>query len=305
MAVRMQSLFHPYARKRGPADIEQVELKVDGLRISTYLFGPEDGPPVVFLHGLGASKISWLPTLPPLASKYRLIVPDLPGHGESDKPRTDYTPRFYARVVRKVLEAVDADRAVVAGNSMGGRISLEVACRSPDRVAGLALLGPAVPGFRVRYVLGFSRVIPTEIGAIPFPMRERWMNLVMRRLFADPAVISEEARLAAADEFIRIYGTPAARMAFLDSLRHMLLEQPRPFWERIKRIKAPALIVWGEKDHLVPVRHAPKLANALRERELVIMPNVGHVPQFEAMRETNRLLSRFLKRAFAGIKGSV
>jgi pimeloyl-ACP methyl ester carboxylesterase len=115
-------------------------------------------------------------------------------------------------------------------------------------------------------------------------------------------VISEEARVAAADEFIRIYGTPAARMAFLDSLRHILLEQPKPFWERIKRIRVPALIVWGEKDHLVPVRHAPKLADALREGELVIMPNVGHVPQFEAVKETSRLLSRFLKRTFAGIK---
>ena len=302
LAVRLQSLFEPYARPRGPADIEQVQIKANGVTLSSYLFGPEDAPAVVFLHGLGASKISWLPSLPPLAERYRLIVPDLPGHGESDKPRTDYTPRYYARIVRRLLESVGAESVVIVGNSMGGRIALEVAVRSPDRVAGLALLGPAVPGFRVRYVLGFSRVIPTELGAIPFPMRERWMGLVLRRLFANPEAISEEARLAAADEFIRIYATPAARMAFFDSMRHIVMEQPKPFWDRVNRIRVPALVIWGEQDRLVPVRHAAKLSDALRQSELVVMPNVGHVPQFEAVRDTNRLLARFLKRTFAGIK---
>src|SRR5256886_17001089 len=103
---------------------------------------------------------------------HRVIVPDLPGHGASEKPRTDYTARFYARVVRRLMDATGARGAALIGSSLGGRIALEVAARSPEHVAGLGLLGPAVPGFRVRYLLGLTRVIPSEIGALPFPLRE-------------------------------------------------------------------------------------------------------------------------------------
>src|SRR5207248_9839765 len=90
MAVRMQPLFAPYDRERTFADVEQVDVEADGQRLSIYLYGPPDAQPVLWLHGLGATKVSWLPNLTPFAEKYRLIVPDLPGHGESDKPRTDY-----------------------------------------------------------------------------------------------------------------------------------------------------------------------------------------------------------------------
>jgi pimeloyl-ACP methyl ester carboxylesterase/putative sterol carrier protein len=295
LAVRVQTLFEPQGRKRTVADVEQVDVNANGVRISTYIYGPPDGPPVLLLHGLGATKVSWLPNLTDLAETYRLIVPDLPGHGESEKPRTDYTPRYYARVMRKLLEAVDIEQASVIGNSMGGRVALELAARSPDRVKSLALLAPAVPGLRVRYLLGFFKVIPSEIGMIPFPVRERLMRFVLGQLFVDPSVLTESARAAAADEFIRVYATPEARMAFLDSLRHVVTEAPKPFWARMRRVRQPALVVWGEKDRLLPVRLAPKLADALPNSELVIMSNVGHVPQFEATERTNTLLAKFLR----------
>ena len=225
------------------------------------------------------------------------LVPDLPGHGESDKPRTDYTPRFFARSMRKLLEAVGAEEAVVVGNSMGGRVALELAARSPDRVKALALLSPAVPGLRVRYLLGFMKVIPTEIGVIPFPVRERLMKFVLGQLFVHPEVLTEEARLAAADEFIRIYRHPEARMAFFDSLRHVVTEPPKPFWARMERVRQPALVVWGEQDRLLPVRLAPRLAQALPNSELLVLPEVGHVPQFEATALILEPLLAFLEKA--------
>ena len=296
MAVRMQTLFDPFERKHGDSDVEQVDLKVAGDRLSIYLYGPPTGQPVLWLHGLGATKVSWLPNLTPFAEKYRLIVPDLPGHGESDKPRTDYTPRFFARSMRKLLEAVGAEEAVVVGNSMGGRVALELAARSPDRVKALALLSPAVPGLRVRYLLGFMKVIPTEIGVIPFPVRERLMKFVLGQLFVHPEVLTEEARLAAADEFIRIYRHPEARMAFFDSLRHVVTEPPKPFWARMERVRQPALVVWGEQDRLLPVRLAPRLAQALPNSELVLLQDIGHAPQFEATDRINKMLGKFVAR---------
>jgi pimeloyl-ACP methyl ester carboxylesterase len=166
-------------------------------------------------------------------------------------------------------------------------------------VRSLVLLAPAVPGLRVRYLLGFMKVIPSELAMIPFPVRERLMRFVMSQLFVDPSVLTETARAAAADEFIRVYGRVEARMAFLDSLRHIVTEAPKPFWARMQRVRQPSLVVWGEKDKLLPVRLAPRLADALPNSELLIMENIGHVPQFEATERTNDLLLRFLKKASA------
>ncbi|TMK97300.1 MAG: alpha/beta fold hydrolase, partial [Actinobacteria bacterium] len=97
LAVRLQTLFRPYRRRRRPADLDQVEVRANGLRLSSYVLGR--GDPVLLLHGLGGTKITWLPVLGPLSERHRLIIPDLPGHGASDKPRAEYTPRFYARVL--------------------------------------------------------------------------------------------------------------------------------------------------------------------------------------------------------------
>jgi pimeloyl-ACP methyl ester carboxylesterase len=173
-------------------------------------------------------------------------------------------------------------------------VALELAVRSPDRVRALVLLAPAVPGFRVRYMLGFTRVIPTEVGSIPFPLRERWMRAAVRRLMGDPSRLPPAGYDAAAEEFIRIYRAPEARMAFFDSLRHLLIEPSRPFWARMRHVRVPTLIVWGTEDRLVPVRLARRLADTLPRAELLVLPGVGHVPQFEAQEETITAVAGFL-----------
>jgi pimeloyl-ACP methyl ester carboxylesterase len=292
LAVRLETLFRRYRRARRPWDMDQLDVRVDGLTLSCYVLGK--GEPVLLLHGLGASKVTWLPVLARLADGHRLVVPDLPGHGESEKPRREYSPRFYAKVVRQLMDSVGVERAAVVGNSLGGRIAVELALRSPGRVARLALLDPSVPGLRWRYVMGFTRVFPTEIGAIPFPLRERWMEVMIRRLFAHPSRLSNDGYSAAAAEFIRIYRHPAARMAFFSTLRHIVTERPDTFFASLRRIKQPALIIFGEQDRLVPARLGVRLAQHLPNAELVVLPDVGHVPQFEATAETLELLTSFL-----------
>jgi pimeloyl-ACP methyl ester carboxylesterase len=292
LAVRLQTLFRPYRRARRPADLDQVEVKADGVMLSSYVLGR--GDPVLLLHGLGGSKITWLPLLGALSRDHRVIVPDLPGHGGSGKPKADYSPRFYARVVKRLMDRLDVERAVVVGNSMGGRVALELALRYPDRVASLALLAPAVPGFRWRYIMGFTRVFPTEWGGIPFPLREKWMEVAIRRLFADPSRMPNAAYSAAAGEFIRIYRDSVARVAFFSSLRHLVTERPEPFYSSLRRIKQPTLVAFGEQDRMVPPRLGVRLAQHLPNSEYVALPGCGHVPHFEATQETLEVLQPFL-----------
>jgi pimeloyl-ACP methyl ester carboxylesterase len=292
LAVRLQTLFKPYRRARRAADLDQVDVEVDGSILSAYLIG--EGDPVLLLHGLGGSKITWLPILAALGRDHRVVVPDLPGHGASSKPKTDYSPRYYARVIKRFMDGLQMDRAVVIGNSMGGRIALELALRSPDRVAALGLLAPAVPGIRWRYVLGFTRVFPTEWGSIPFPLREKWMEVAIRRMFADPSRLPDAAYALAAKEFMRIYRDPVARMAFFSSLRHIVTERPGPFYASLRRVKVPSLVAFGEDDRLVPPRLGVRLAQHLPNSEYVALPRCGHVPQYEATKATLDVLGPFL-----------
>ena len=292
LAVRLQTLFRPYRRARSGRDLDQVEISAGGLRLSCYLLGK--GRPVVLLHGLGGSKITWLPVLDALAERYRVVVPDLPGHGESEKPRADYSARFYARVTRQLLDFLEIERAALVGNSMGGRIALEMALRSPGRVGPIALLAPSMPGLRWRYFMRFTRLFPAEVGAIPFPLRRSWVGTVVNRLFARPTDMGPEALAAAAGEALRIYRDPRARMAFFSSLRHVVTERPDRFWASLRRIKQPCLVVVGDSDRVVPPRLGLRLAERLPNAELLVIEQVGHVPQFEATGETLEALRGFL-----------
>lgn len=293
LAVRMQTVFRPYRRRRGAADLDQVEVDAGGVRISTYVLGK--GPPVLLAHGLGGTKVTWFPILTELASRHRLIVPDLPGHGESEKPRAEYSPRFYAHVMRCLMDRLEVDQAAVVGNSLGGRVALEMALRSPNRVTSLALLDPSMPGLRWRYLLGFGRVVPSELGAFPFLLRERWMQVAIRRLFAHPERLAPGNYAAGATEFIRIYRSRAARMAFFSSLAQIMSEKPEAFFGSLRRIKHPALVMFGDQDRLVPLRLGMRLARHLPNARMVVVPEVGHVPQFEAPRETLAELLPFLE----------
>jgi pimeloyl-ACP methyl ester carboxylesterase len=298
LAVRLQTLFRPYRRARKPTDLDQVEVQAGGVRLSCYVMGR--GTPMLLLHGLGGSKGTLLPILSALADRYRLVVPDLPGHGESEKQASDHSPRFYAHVMRCLLDEMAVERAVVLGNSLGGRVALEMALRSPKRVSSLVLLDPSLPGLRWRYVASFTKLLPTEIGAVPFPMRERLTEMAIRRLFASPTRLSPEAYSLAAAEFIRVYRDPRARMAFFSALRNIVIERPEPFLASLRRIKQPALVIFGQSDRIVPPRLGVRLAQQLPNARFVALPGVGHVPQFEAPAETLQEIEAFLSTAPLG-----
>ena len=291
-AVRMQSLFHFTGRRRTAQDLEHRSVRVGRHVLSSFVFG--HGPPVVLLHGLAATKLSYLPLLPALARNHRVIVPDLPGHGESTKPRASYTPGYFASVILGLFDELRLDRAAVIGDSMGGRIALEVAAESPDRVQALVLLDPAAAGVPFPLYVRLLRMLPTGVGAVPIPLRKRIVAFGIRSLFSDPDRLPRGAYLAGADEFIRIYRHGRARMALLSAIRGLMTDDEDRFWERMAGIEIPTLVLWGNEDRLVPVRLGRRLAETMPGAQLVVLPGVGHVPQFEVPEDARRRVQAFL-----------
>lgn len=269
-----------------------------GIRTFSLSAGPRDALPVVLLHGLGATNASLLPTLWDLAADHRVLAPDLPGHGASAAPRGAYDARFFARWLAAFLDEVGVGSAVLLGNSLGGRVALEVALLEPGRVRGLVLLAPAVAFRRLRQFVPAVRLARPELAALPLPMTRGMARVTLRRMFAQPSRLTAQSYDAAAGEFVRVYRRAGHRVAFFSCLRQIYLDDAfgdAGFWRRLPSLAPPALFVWGARDRLVPAGFARHVAAALPGAVSVVLDDCGHVPQFELPERTHAEVRAFLR----------
>jgi pimeloyl-ACP methyl ester carboxylesterase len=246
------------------------------------------GPVLLAVHGLGGTKASFLPTLALMSRTHRVVAIDLPGFGDSVKPlRAAYDARYFARVVSDVLDAVGAEHAHIVGNSMGGRIALELALTEPSRVDRLVLLAPAMAWLRPRRWTPVVRLLRPELTMLPMPVEK----LVRRLVGGD-----DDWTAAGVDEFLRAFSTPRGRHAFHAVLRNIYLDAPHGddgLWSRLGEMQHDALFVWGRRDRLVPIafmKHVERTFPAARHLEL----DCGHVPQVERPFETHDAMRSFL-----------
>jgi pimeloyl-ACP methyl ester carboxylesterase len=255
-----------------------------------------EGPPVLAVHGLGATKGSFLPTVAALSTRFRTIALDLPGFGDSSKPiGAPYDARFFATACIDLLDALELGRVHVIGNSLGGRVALEIGLRHPDRVGRLGLLAPALAWRRPRPWVPVLRLARPELGLVHFAPRAI-VDGIIRQLIPGA---DQGWRAAGVDEFLRAYLSPAGRAAFYAAARHIYLDEPHGkdgFWPRLTRLQADALFVWGRRDRVVPIAFARHVADAIPHASQIEL-DCGHVPQIERAAETNTAISAFFSRA--------
>jgi pimeloyl-ACP methyl ester carboxylesterase len=236
-----------------------------------------EGTPLVLIHGYTSLHYTWNDVFEPLSKKFRVIAVDLKGFGFSDKPDGDYTRREQAKLVRGLLDHLKIEKTWLAGSSMGGEVSLNVALQSPERVAGLILIDSAGVKFESR-----SRS-SSEAFKIPF----------LGRAFAALALLSEDTirdglrrsyfdRSKITDKTVRMYHLPLTgnngqRAAALAS-------QQWDFYSiegGLGKINVPALIIWGAEDEVIPLGTGRKMNSLIKNSELKVYENTGHLPQEE------------------------
>lgn len=261
-SLRFDLLFeHPAAGALHYA-IERVDA--NGVKMSVLLAGEARREPLLLVHGLGATKASWLTVIPQLARRYRVIAMDLPGFGASDKPLGGYDAQWFAERVFWLMDSLGHRDAFVAGNSMGGRIAMEMAMRGPERVNGIACLCPAT-AFSRRPGLAIVRLLRPELGMLIGRLPRNRIKDGLKQLFADPTRIEEEWYDAAVDDFRRVWKSPRARLAFAASLKNIYMEEPDGdlgFWTRLARMSPPALYVYAKQDVLITPGFARKIQGA-------------------------------------------
>jgi pimeloyl-ACP methyl ester carboxylesterase len=277
-----------------------TEVETGKARVSTLVAGA-GSEQVVCLHGLGSNKASFFATVAALTPDHTVHVLDLPGFGSSQKPAlASYDALWFAEAVRGYLDAMGIERAHLIGNSMGGRIAIEVALQAPECVSSLSLLAPALAFRRRRRALvPLVRLLRPELAMIPHPMRERQVREQFWSLFARPERLDPVTADIAAGEFLRTYRSRSARVAFFAAARNIYLDEPHGaegFWSRLEDLRPPALFVWGDSDTLIPAAFAPHVAGALPAARQVVLSECGHAPQVELPDRTNALIREQIER---------
>ena len=283
---------------RDPALPRALEVTALGVRTRYLEAGPADAPPVILLHGLGATNASMLPVLADLARDHRVLAPDNPGFGASDAPRVPYNPAWFAAWVEAFQTATGSKGAVLVGNSLGGRIALESALQHPRSVRAVVLLAPSPAFRRLRQWVPLVRVVPPELARLPFPVNHGLVVEAVRGMMSVPSRLPQPWYDAAADEALRVFRSPAHRVAFFSCARQIYLEDAygrNGFWDRLPGLLPPALFLWGDRDRLVPSSFARHVTDCLPDAGSVVLEDCGHVPQFEHPDLTNALLRGFLE----------
>ena len=278
----------------GPERLELGRVRTEVGEIALLQAG--SGDPVLLLHGLGATKASFLPTVAALAGDFRVYAIDLPGFGDSVMPvGAPYDAAYFARAAAATLDALGVKRAHVVGNSMGGRVALELGFEHPERTGRLALLSPSLAWLRERRWAGLLRAVRPELGLIqPAP------KAIVERIARSVVPGGNDGWSAVGvDEFLRAYHTPRGRAAFYAAARNIYLEDPDTFWSRLRELQGDALFVWGREDRLVPIGFARHVREALPAAEHLEL-DCGHVPQLEAPRRTHDAVRRFLGKSAQG-----
>lgn len=268
------------------------EIEIGERRVNYVDIGSgDDGPPVVFVHGLGGAWQNWLENLPRVAQEGRALALDLPGFGRSEMPRSQISISSYARCVNQFCEQLGLDEVVLVGNSMGGFVAAETAIQYPSRVERLVLVSaaglsitnvyrrPTETWGRLAAVLGSYGAANSRAAIVRPRVRQLALGFVMRhptRLRSD--LVWEQVHAAGTE-------------GFRDALEALLDYDFRP---RLGEITCPTLIVWGKEDVLVPVEDADEFERHIPNSRKLLMEDTGHVPMLERPSTFNDSLIDFL-----------
>ncbi len=274
-------------------------VTVNGQPVNTIELGPERSPggqPVVFVHGLAGSWPNWLEQLPVFAHEHRVVSLDLPGFGHSPMPTEPISISGYARLLDRLLGQLGIDAAAVVGNSMGGFISAELAIAFPQRVERLALVSAAGistydyrPGMRVLPAMRRAERVLEASGAWVASKSDAVVRRARLREAALNVVVRHPGRLPAALAAEQVRG--AGKPGFLPALQSIF---EYDFRERLPEIACPTLIVWGDRDRLVPLRDADVFAELIPNSRKVVFADTGHMSMLERPTAFNELLEGFL-----------
>jgi len=274
------------------------EIVLHGHRVTYREAGVEPGKPVLLLiHGIAGSGQTWDGIMPWLARRFAVIAPDLLGHGGSAKPRGDYSLGAYASAVRDLLLALGHESATVVGHSMGGGVAMQFAYQYPERLDRLVLVSSG----------GLGREVALMLRAVALPGAEWVLPLLAQARLDDLGALVAKGmhRLgfragADAEELARGFASlkdPETRTAFIHTVRSVIDTRGQRV-DASDRLylaaEVPSLLVWGEKDRIIPAAHGRAAQAKMPGSRLEVLPDAGHFPHRDEPYRFVEALERFI-----------
>ncbi|MGH7439854.1 MAG: alpha/beta fold hydrolase [Polyangiaceae bacterium] len=257
-------------REQSPRSVRAV---VEGIELHWLEYGPSTGrPPVLLLHGLSDSHLTWSRVAPELARDRRVLVLDLPGHGFSARPDASYELRWYARVVAAWIESLGIERLDVVGHSLGGGIALMLLLHCRPRIRRVVLEAAGGLGKEVAWVLRFATLRSVlERFAQPFMAFGAWLTLGHARANRSPCELATLKSIQRRPGTARAFARTVSDLIDWHGQRHS-------FFHRAAEVAElpPIAVVWGDRDAVLPIEHGRAFARAVRGVSLVEVPGAGH-----------------------------
>jgi pimeloyl-ACP methyl ester carboxylesterase len=260
--------------------MDEKLVSIDGHNIR-YIVDGESKKNLLLIHGLGASAERWEQVIPNFAKNYRVIVPDLIGCGQSDKPAIDYTTYYLSEFIKKFLDYIGINKVTIIGSSLGGQIAVEFASRNNDMVEKLVLVSPS------GIMKQTTPALDAYIMAALYPNDENAQHafeMMSGNKHIDEITIKG---------FVKRMKLPNAKMAFMSTL--LGLKDAEVISHKLSAINSPTLIVWGENDPVIPIKYASSFITGINDCRFIKMLGCGHTPYVETPNKFYKLVSEFLK----------
>jgi pimeloyl-ACP methyl ester carboxylesterase len=277
----------PYRSRTVPIHGHEVSYRMAG-----------SGPTIVLIHGIAGSSTTWRAVMPALSEHYTVIAPDLLGHGQSAKPRGDYSLGAYASGIRDLLAVLGHEHVTLVGHSLGGGVAMQFAYQFPESAERLVLVASG----------GLGKEVSVLLKAVTFPGAEYVLPLLLhpaiRQAGERPGLLARRLGWRPGNtlaEVWRSYTTLTDRrgqQAFIHTVRSVIdiAGQRVTAHDRLYLAAAvPTLIVWGDHDRIIPVAHAYRAAEAIPGARLEILDGAGHFLPWQDADRFLAVLEDFLK----------
>ncbi|MDQ1672707.1 MAG: hypothetical protein QOC98_1269 [Frankiaceae bacterium] len=287
-----------------PGRVEQREVRLHGHRITYRTVadqrpgssGNSERPVILLVHGIAGNAAQWDGVISALAERFTVVAPDLLGHGQSAKPRGDYSLGAYAVSLRDLLYALELERATVVGHSLGGGVAMQFAYAYPNMCERLVLVSAGGLG---KEVSGLLKAVtwPGAEWVLPFITARPTQNFASRISRALDRVGLHPSPDRA--EMLRSFGSltdPRARKAFVHTIRSVIDAGGQRVSARDRLYLTeliPAMVVWGSRDPIIPADHGKQAHESMPRSRFEVFQGVGHFPQIERPTELARVLLEF------------
>ncbi|WP_262851770.1 alpha/beta fold hydrolase [Mumia quercus] len=257
------------------------------------------GPTLLLLHGLGCDSRTWLPAMERLTERFRVIAPDLLGHGESDKPRGDYSLGGYANGMRDLLTYLEVERVTIVGHSFGGGVAMQFAYQYPERTERICLVAPGGLGPEVSPLIRLLTLPGAGIGlgALALPPLRGPIRAGLHALSRSRLPLTRDL-----DEVVDVYTAlcdPGGRAAVRAVTSHVVDWRGQRITMTDRAYLAeliPMCVVWGERDAVIPVRHAFVAQRRAARTSVHLFPESGHFPHKDEPERFADLLTDFVEK---------